>query len=248
MPRTIRKASSTDVYHVMVRGIDRMDIFRDDQDRHVFLNYLKMHLDEAEGDIYAWCLMTNHVHLLARFSLDELSEFMKGLETKYAVYFNSRYQRCGHLFQNRFKSEPVEDEAYFLTAVRYIHQNPVKAFMSTDCRYRWSSFKEYLDKPVIVDRDFVLGAFGGLANFLAFHREVAFEDRFLEVSLELSDEEAASYAGKVVGVERMQAIGELESGERDVILRTLAACMMPIAQIARITGFGKTTVYQAVKS
>lgn len=248
MPRTMRKASSTDIYHVMIRGVDRMDIFRDDQDRHVFLSYLKMRLDESGGDICAWCLMTNHVHLLVRFELGVLSQFMRELGAQYALYFNSRHRRCGHLFQNRFKSEPVEDEAYFLTAVRYIHQNPAKAFMVKGCRYRWSSFEEYLGDPVIANCGLTLEAFGGLPNFLAFHRELAFQDRCLEVSLELSDEEAASYAAKVVGADQMRLIGELATDERNAVLRTLAACMMPVAQIARITGFGKSTVYQAVKS
>lgn len=246
MPRSLRKQSSTGIYHVITRGVDRMDIFYDVQDRSVFLKRASSRLAENGGILYAWCLMTNHVHLLVRFDEEgPLSGFMHKLNTDYAIYINSKYDRDGHLFQGRFKSEPIESDSYFLTVVRYIHQNPVKAFMTKNCSYRWSSFDEYIGEPKFCDTEFVLAAYDGLENFMVFHGVIAYEDKCLDLKLALSDEDALSYAEKVLGSGKLHELKSLGKDERDAIFRTLKGCMLPVAQIARITGCGKTAIYAA---
>ncbi|MEA5115266.1 MAG: transposase [Geobacteraceae bacterium] len=130
------------MHHVIVRGIERRDIFADDADKERFVARLSTLLAKGSMKCFAWSLMTNHFHLLLMPTVVPLSETMRRLLTGYAVYFNRKYQRSGHLFQNRYKSILCEDEPYFLELVRYIHLNPLRVGLVADLealdRYPWS--------------------------------------------------------------------------------------------------------------
>jgi REP element-mobilizing transposase RayT len=155
MSRQRRKLSSSQIYHVMLRGNSGRDIFIDDEDKHRFLNILTNKKKDNEFVIYAYCLMDNHIHLLLKENKDNISHIMKRIGTAYAVYFNKKYQQNGHLFQDRFKSEVIEGELYLLAVIRYIHNNPLKArLVKLPEDYKWSSYSEYLKnrtKMVIVE-------------------------------------------------------------------------------------------------
>jgi len=97
-----------------------------------FLDIVKKYKDESGMRVYAWCLMNNHVHLLVREVDEDLSATMKRIGVSYASYYNWKYLTTGHLFQDRFRSESVESKRYFLTVIRYIHQNPVKAGITSN--------------------------------------------------------------------------------------------------------------------
>ena len=131
MPRTGRAHSGTGIYHVMLRGINRQDIFEDPEDYWAFIKILSS-LQQRLGDdgactcrIYAYCLMPNHVHLLLCEKDWKLGDVVKSVAASYAFFYNKKYGRIGHLFQDRFKSEPCNTPDYFITLFRYIHQNPV---------------------------------------------------------------------------------------------------------------------------
>jgi REP element-mobilizing transposase RayT len=111
----------------MARGIEGQDIFRDTRDRNEFLRRLSQVVIEGKIELFAWCLLPNHFHLLVRPRVMLLSTMMRRLMTGYAVWHNRRYGRKGHLFQNRYKSIVVEEDPYFLELVRYIHLNPIRA-------------------------------------------------------------------------------------------------------------------------
>lgn len=153
MPRKSRAVSPTGVYHVMLRGINKGAIFMDDTDCRKFLKILGSVVSpvDADGvplppycDIYAYCLMTNHIHLLIRESSESIGAVMKRIGVAYVAYFNRRHERLGPLFHDRFRSEPVADQSYFVTLLRYIHQNPIEAKIADSLgRYRWSSWHEY---------------------------------------------------------------------------------------------------------
>ena len=131
----------------MIRGINQQDIFTDDEDDEKFLVILDHYRQKIELEISAYCLMGNHVPLLLKEGEEPLSNTIKRIGTSYVYYYNWQYDRKGHLFQNRYKSEPVEDDAYFLTVLRYIHQNPLKAGLTNNiASYLWSSYKEYIHK------------------------------------------------------------------------------------------------------
>lgn len=142
MPRTARLDIPGVLQHVIVRGIERCDIFRDDHDRSAFLERFFPLLRQTSTRCYAWSLMSNHVHLLLQPTVSPLSQLMRSLLTGYAICFNRKYQRSGHLFQNRYKSIICEEEPYLLELVRYIHLNPLRAGLVTTLddldRYPWS--------------------------------------------------------------------------------------------------------------
>ena len=145
MPRTARRLSKTGIYHVMVRGINRQDIFLDKVDRSMYLAKLSVVKERSDCQIYAYCLMVNHVHLLIAEGSETISQVMKRLGCAYVYWYNQKYERIGHLFQDRFRSEPIDSEAYLLTALRYIHQNPVKAGIASSCdKFLWSSYHDYM--------------------------------------------------------------------------------------------------------
>ena len=127
MPRGARLDVPNVLHHVMARGIEGQDIFRDTRDYNEFLRRLSEVVTEGRVKLFAWCLLSNHFHLLVRPRVMLLSTMMRRLMTGYAVWHNRRHGRKGHLFQNRYKSIVVEEDPYFLELVRYIHLNPIRA-------------------------------------------------------------------------------------------------------------------------
>jgi REP element-mobilizing transposase RayT len=150
MPRKPRLDIPGVLYHIIARGIDRCEIYRDDIDGNFFLNRLGILIKETKTPIYAFSLVPNHFHLLLRRGKTPISSVMQRLLTSYAIYFNKRHSRVGHLFQNRYKSILCEDDPYFLELVRYIHLNPIKAHLIkglTDLeKYRFSGHSYILGK------------------------------------------------------------------------------------------------------
>lgn len=138
MPRAARRKSSTNIYHIMIRGINQQNIFADEEDYEKFIDTLEKYNKKIEFEIYAYCLLDNHVHLLMKEGNEPLSNTMKRIGASYVYWYNWQYNRKGHLFQDRYKSEVVENDAYFLTVLRYIHQNPVKAGLTNKIEsYKW---------------------------------------------------------------------------------------------------------------
>lgn len=125
MARTARSTADGVTHHVMARGIERRRIFVDDHDRYAMLDRLARVLQAAGVTCYAWALMPNHIHLVVRSESVPISRLMARIGTSYALYFNRRHERVGHLFQNRFRSRLVVDDADLTGLVRYVHLNPL---------------------------------------------------------------------------------------------------------------------------
>ncbi|MCX5734648.1 MAG: transposase [candidate division NC10 bacterium] len=134
MPRQARLDAPDTLHHVMVRGLERRTIFRDDADREDFVVRLAALAEAGALTVYAWALLPNHAHLLVRTGTRPLARSMRSLLTGYAGAFNRRHKRVGHLFQNRYKSIVVEEEPYLLELVRYLHLNPLRAKVLSDLR------------------------------------------------------------------------------------------------------------------
>lgn len=132
MPRGPRLDAPGILHHVVVRGIERRPIFRDDRDRDDFVRRLSDSALAQAIRVYAWALLPNHAHLLVRTEGKPLARAMRSLLTGYAGAFNRRHHRAGHLFQNRYKSIVIEEEPYFLEVVRYLHLNPLRAGVVAD--------------------------------------------------------------------------------------------------------------------
>ncbi|MFA9560652.1 transposase [Evansella sp. AB-rgal1] len=154
MPRIARKKSSNGVYHIMLRGINRQTIFEDDEDKAKFLETLAKYKIKSCFELYSYCLMDNHVHLLLKEIEEPLATIIKRISSSYVYWYNRKYRRCGHLFQDRYKSENVESDSYFITALRYIHQNPLKAgLVKSIWDSESTSIREYLHKGHLIDID-----------------------------------------------------------------------------------------------
>lgn len=198
MPRKRRIISSSKIYHVVSRGNEKKPIYLNMNDYNQFISILKKKQREKLFSIYAYCLMPNHYHLILNEGENVISSIMQSINTTYAIYFNKKHDRVGHLFQGRFRSKAIEDESYFLTAVRYVHNNPVSANLVNDIyRYRWSSYRSYLqinDKDKLIERRFLLNMIStspekAIREFVNFSKQV--DERIFSEHLEGYGEESA---------------------------------------------------------
>ncbi len=254
--RTARRKSESGVYHVIHRGVGRQIIFEDDEDCRTFLDILSCSLSNEGVDLLCWCLMSNHFHLLVRGELPSLANAMRKACGPYAQRFNSRHGRTGHLFQERYRSEPVEDDAYLLVVARYIHQNPVKAGICQSCaEYRWSSYHEYADvEDGPCSKALILETVGGVDAFRDFHQVMPQDAQCLDVDCARSatrampDEDAIAFADTLLGDGAIEKVKGWERAKRDDALRKLIEAGLSIRQIERLTGVGRGIVYRAVKS
>ena len=145
MPRHQRTKSASGYYHIMLRGNEKKNIFNSNADKQRFLETMFEKKQANRFYLHAFCLMNNHVHLMISEGVEDVATVMKRINVSYVYYFNNKYKRVGHLFQDRFKSEVVEQDRYLVALVRYIHQNPVKAgIVEKASDYKWSSHNCYL--------------------------------------------------------------------------------------------------------
>ena len=235
----------------MLRGINRQVIFEDDGDRRFFLKTVK-HCKEVSGfRLYAFCLMSNHVHLLMETGEEPLETVFKRIGSGYVKWFNQKYQRTGHLFQDRFRSENVETERYFQTVLRYILQNPMKAGMEfSPGHYRWSSYRAYeQDRGTLTDREYAKGVFGGQENLIAFCNEEN-DDAAMEeddFSWRISDEEAIGIMSRISKCGSVSEFQQLSRELKKFYIREMYLERLSARQITRVTGVSEKTVRKAVE-
>jgi REP element-mobilizing transposase RayT len=166
MPRQARLDAPGTLHHVIMRGIERREIVSDNTDRQNFVARMGTIAQETGTSIYAWVLMTNHAHILLRSGSFGLSQYMRRLLSGYAISYNRRHRRYGHLFQNRYKSILCEEDPYFKELVRYIHLNPLRAKLVENLakldRYKYCGHSVVMGrvKNNWQDRDYVLEWFG----------------------------------------------------------------------------------------
>ena len=247
--RTARVCGESGIYHVVSRGVGQQIIFETDADRRRYLESLQNLMPESSGTLLAWCLMDNHVHLLVRQPLDELSALMRRLNSGYALYFNLVHGRSGHLFQGRFRSEPVDTEEYLMTVVRYIHQNPWKAEMTSDCQYEWSSYGLYASGNVPAGAEIVMDVFGSADAFRAFHGNSDFDATCIDVTqrrMHADDDCALETALELFGDSGLGEVKSLPRKERDAALVKLKARGLSIRQVQRLTGVSIGVISRAV--
>lgn len=197
MPRTRRKQSGTDVYHVVSRGNNQEKIFPENKDKDYFFGLLKEQTEKFQGQMYAYCIMDNHVHILIKIQLKALSLLMQETNSNYAVYYNGKYRKSGHVFQGRFFSSCVETEAYLISCIRYIHNNPVKAgVVRYITEYPYSSAKYYFlqsdrQKTEILSEEIfhiLKKRFNNIDQFLEFHNNYDNQE-FLDIKEEKEEQD-----------------------------------------------------------
>ncbi|WP_455137803.1 transposase [Thermophilibacter sp.] len=248
MVRVARQVSESGYYHVVLRGSGRQVIFEDDADRRAFLLAAQRCLVGSGVAVIAWCLMDNHAHLVVRDDAGCLSEALHRLTTSYARRYNTRTGHVGHVFQERFRSSPIEDEPYLLEAVRYIHNNPEKACLCRAEEYPWSSYADYFGHPheeLEVERGVVLGLLGGEEGFSEFCRTGAGLSYRPPSGVRLDESETLEVARRVLGDVPLAAVRTLPPARRNELLRALRDAGLSIRQVERLTGVGRNTVARA---
>ena len=247
MARQGRRISGTGIYHVLQRGVNQQRIFEQAEDYIHFLDCLYEVKKLTGLTLYAYCLMGNHIHILLKEGTEPLSMILRRLGTRYATWFNKKYGRSGHLFQDRYKSEPVETDEYFLSVVIYIYQNPVKAGI---CRfsteYEWSS-RRFLDKVSGLIDLAELTAITSAADIKQKEQELTDKDIEALETLEpmtpsrkvYSDKDAVFIMRQLSGVRNVSEFQRLPEGEQRALVVKMRKEQIPFRQISRVTGMSK---------
>ncbi|MCA0295306.1 MAG: transposase [Actinobacteria bacterium] len=244
MPRQARRRAASGIYHVMMRGVNRDAIFLEDRDCVRFLECLALAKAPSGCQVLGYCLMPNHVHLMLREVGEPISEVVKRLGIRYAGWFNKKYGRVGHLFQDRFRSVPVEDDAQVITLLRYIWNNPVEAKLVDAAEdYPWSSRRLLGRNSPVLDgaslthllTDEVLAEIARPAAPRPVFRPAGRTARF-------TDAEAEELLRHASGAESLTEFAHLDPWMQAAAIRALRTRSVPYDQIARLTGLSATRV------
>lgn len=247
MVRVAREESYTGYYHVMMRGNNKSMIFNNASEKYYFLEQLNLQVEEGNIAIAAYCIMDNHVHLLLKSDLESMSEAIKRINIRFALRYNNKYERVGHVFQNRFKSEVINNDGHLIQVMRYIHNNPVKANMVSKVEeYRWSSYNSYINKrDRLVDsesKQMIMDMFSGsIKEYKKFHL-IDETEEFLELKEDL-EREREEKARKIIlyycEKHKINKIEELVNKRyilEEIIVEMLNRSHLPHRRIAEMTG------------
>lgn len=235
----------------MLRGVNRQVIFEDDEDRIYFMTVLRSCKERSGFMLHAFVLMPNHVHLLIEPKDEPLDLIFRRLGTRYAVWYNRKHRRVGHLFQDRFRSENVETDPYFMTVLRYILQNPIKARLeSVPGTYRWSSYPAYKKGTgAITDTAYATEVFGGRENLVSFLL-MENEDKVMdeeETAWRLRDDEAQEIMKRITRCDSPTAFRQLDPSVQNQYIRDLYQESLSGGQISHLTGIPRSSVYRILQ-
>lgn len=251
MPRHARKLSSTQIYHVVIKGADRQLLFEEKKDYQKYLEILELYKEKCEFEFYAYCLMSNHVHLLIRTTTMPLEDIFRRINTFYAGWFNDKYDRTGALQDGRYFSEPVEAISYLQNVARYIHYNPTKARLEAfpGENYPWSSFNEYLsDHSTLLDINKFYQLIGGREHFFQFHETSPSEDclDIEQLRKRLPDDVAKDIMLTYTDCKTSTEFQSLSLVERNKRIHLLHEKGLSIRQLNRLTGISRGVIERII--
>lgn len=248
----------------MLRGNEKRSIFLDDEDRSRFLDVMRIKEVENEFELYAYCLMDNHVHLLINEKGSSIARIMKCINVSYVIYFNRKYNRVGHLFQNRFRSEVINQDSYLLSAARYIHNNPVHAGITdSPGKYKWSSYESYSEGRNVsglIDANFLLEMYSmypdrAVEEFIRYTTALCHEE-FIDICEPdvkeiMTTPEALKYADKLL-IENGLSLQEIQQQKgrvkgtfkHELVVRLKHATNLSCRDIGDLLGLNKSTVQE----
>jgi len=252
MPRKARVLSSTGIYHVILRSVNQQLLFQDESDYTKILSTLSDCQEKNDIDILAFCVMVNHIHLLVHCH-DNISAFFQSFGTRFSLWYNIKYGRSGHLFQDRFHSIPVESIDYFLNTLVYIHNNPVKAgICRVPSEYRWSSYNcFYGAENILVNTSFTYDLVGSRENLLTYfshHGDIVDEDYCEESEkIRVTDKEALKIFLETTNTMSIFDLQRMPTAKRNELIRLLREKHLSYKQITRLSGISNTTVCRICK-
>lgn len=245
MPHTQRKLGESGFYHIVAKGDGAQIIFESDKDRIRYLDTLEQAVHEHGIRLHAYCLMDNHVHLLAQDEKREISAFMKQLSETYAMYSAKVTGRVGRVFQRPFWSEPIETDSHFLCTIRYIHANPESAGICKTQDYPWSSYRAHLSESSFVEVGFARAMLGDVRRFEAFSTSggcYAKPFKGSKLRRHHSHDELVNIAITLIGRETLNGMKALSPSARQPLIALLREHGFSGSEIARITGLGDNAV------
>lgn len=258
MPRTIRRFGIKRINHIVIRGVNKQDIFLDKQDKSKFIKEILNTKEKYHYELYAFVIMPNHVHMLIYDKEFNLSVIMNSLQTRYVSYFNKKYERVGHLFQDRYFNKMIEDDNYLKSTIRYIHKNPEKAFLAKQENYEWSSYKQYMNNDnSIVNIDTFLKILDknkeiALKKFKEYHKQN--EENKLsdgieyELQTKLTDEQLIEALKEKLEINNIQNIQQYSNKKIIELLKEIVNIpYISINQLSRVTGINRKLLGKAKK-
>lgn len=242
----------------MLRGNERKPVFLDEEDKKKFVDIMLQKKDGAASRLYAYCVMDNHVHVVIQEVEQPLERFMKRIGVTYAAYFNKKYNRIGHVFQDRFRSEAIEDEAYLLSVIRYIHNNPFCPERSPTTNYLWSSYPSYMGNTesfqLLPEMEDILSQFSSnrknaIQRFCEFHLAKETQRIFLDI-VDKNGENAEELLKSFLQ-SRSMLIEDLQKNDNQLIVAELIQILISQSkiscrQIAQLIGINREKVRKMV--
>jgi len=255
LSRGIRKLAVSNVYHIIMRGIDKQDVFYDDKDKVFFLYQLFEVKKKFNLQIYAYCLMYNHIHLVIRVKKDLLSKSIQSLGIRYSQYFNKKYNRSGSFFEERFNSKCIENKKYLMDVCRYVHRNPENAGFATVEDYKWSSYNEYIKKEKIIEKKVLLYYFDNDINkfkeFTINYKRDLFQQTRESLEYEfikrLTDEDLGKIIVKRFKLKSISDISKFDQIEKINFIKELSEFPgTNVTQLSRVTRINRKLIQKYI--
>ena len=254
------------LYHVIIRGNNRAYIFKSGENKEEYKKIVSKYKKRYRFKLYAYCIMDNHAHLLIEVDDIPLSKIMQGIQQVFTQHYNRKNRTTGHVFEQRYKSYLCDRDAYLLSLIRYIHQNPIRSKLTGGINYQWSSHKEYMENPVLADVDFPLTLFSGKKNkaikrYLSFVGELESKDiqsmnieeetteiaKDIEIEHKIAKEELIRIIEEVTKIKKDEITGNSKSKRisdiRKLYIKNLKKYTdVPNKEIADLLEIGSSTV------
>lgn len=240
--------SESEYFHVTARAINKSILFHDENDYYCYLSFLKKSKNNFDVKVLSYVLMDNHVHIMLRANASNLSKFMNSVLANYARYYNAKYERIGHVFNERYGRERIDDEKYLHNCIRYIHQNPVKAkICKFTYQYKFSSVHAFRNKKKNF-RDIVdlseLENLIDLNNFNLWNEEKN-DDKFIEAKPnKTTDKYLESILLECANVQNFSEFELLDEVNQHIAIKRVIDLGYPISQLIRLTGKSKRKIYE----
>ena len=249
MARKARVESSTGIYHMIIRGFEMKDIFLEDENKNKILEIIESYKEACGYQIYGYVVLDNHLHLLVKEGGVSIGNMMKRIGVKYVTWYHATYDKNGRVFHDRFKSEPVENNEYLLSVLRYMHQEPVRLGLVTEVsRYKWSSFCDYIEKSAAVDTKICLNLFGEderwqKVRWQKFMNEPNEEKCLEAVRDKVQDNDLKLMLLRLGNIKNIEDLRKLPKKKRNEIIKDVKS-MDGIStwQIAKITGLSQSVI------
>lgn len=244
MPRINRKYYISSFLHVMVQGINKEDIFKNDYYKKVYLNLIIKNFKEYNLKILSYVIMNNHAHMLISYDkIEELSKFMHLINTKYAKFYNKNENRVGYVFRDRYKCEQIKDEKHLFNVLPYIHYNPVKAkIVNCTEKYKFSSYNDYINGNIDKENAYILfNTYNYIEKFNEIHKNYS-------ESKEMKEDKIDNYEEVIKNFKKMYKITttEIIKKEKNLLLELILEMQERTSlkdyEIAKILGIGKNRI------